>query len=172
MTNLLISNVLLSEIRYTIDEDGYANVSGNIAPALLHKLLAKVAPLAEVKFVGCTPEDKNVRGDCSHHYNAYNHYGRMDCNSYDPRRYYQYQQYYPYLNYPNSQYEQYYPQLEMAAHSHPHPSAHAPPPAVDKQSDGKAVENPVTNKPSNKKSNKFFTLMRAIGVSIIKAFVY
>lgn len=167
LTNPLISNVsyIYIEVRYTINEEGCALVSGNISPGLLHKILAKVAPLAEFKWLACTHDEKNAQnGHDSHYNNAYYHCNYN--NMYDPRSLYQYPQY-PY----------YHPQFEME--THPHSSFHTPsqPPVVDKQSSGeKAVANPEqTKKPHAKKSSKFFRLMRkrlrTIGVRIIKAFI-
>ncbi|KAF3973987.1 hypothetical protein CMV_002633 [Castanea mollissima] len=155
----------IEEVCYTIDGEGYACVSGKISPGLLHKILAKVAPLAEFKGMACTHGEKNAQnGHDSHYNNAYYHYNYN--NMYDPRSSYQYQRY-----------SYYHPQFETE--THPHSSFHTPsqPPVVDKASSGeKAVANPdQTKEPHAKKSNKFFKLMRmrlrTIGVRTIKAFI-
>lgn len=127
---------------------------------MLHKILAKVAPLAEFKWMACRHGEKNAQnGHDSHYNNAYYHYNYN--NMYDPRSLYQYY---------------YHPQK---TETHPHSSFHTPsqPPVVDKESSGaKAEANPdQTKKPHAKKSNKFFKLMRmrlqTIGVRTIKAFI-
>ena len=168
LTNPLISNVsyIYIDVCYIIDGEGCAHVSGYISPGLLHKILAKVAPLAEFKWLACAHDEKNAQNGHDSHYNNgyYHHYYNY---MYDPRSLYdQYQQ---------SSY--YHPQFETE--THPHSSFHTPsqPPVVDKQSSGeKAVANPdQTKKPHAKKLNKFFKLMlkrfRTIGVRIIKAFI-
>ncbi|XP_030932142.1 uncharacterized protein LOC115957934 [Quercus lobata] len=179
----------IKDVCYYIDGEGCAHVSGYISPGLLHKILAKVAPLAEFKWLACAHDEKNAQNGHDSHYNNgyYHHYYNY---MYDPRSLYdQYQQssyYHPQFETvydPRSLYDQYqqssyyHPQFETE--THPHSSFHTPsqPPVVDKQSSGeKAVANPdQTKKPHAKKFNKFFKLMlkrfRTVGVRIIKAFI-